>query len=1128
MRGSDDMLQVIAGRSGSGKTEMIHRCIRQCAEEKEIIFLVPEQSTFQNEKRILDALGAQQGARVKVLSFKRLYDTVTDEYGGHSLKRIDDGAKAVLMSLAAEEISEQLVLYASRSKRNDFAELMLNAVNEFKMCAITPEELAAAASKTDNLRLRQKLKESAAIYAAYDALLHKAYADPDDDMTRLYEMLQERPFFSGKTVFIDSFNGFSGQEKKVLECILYQAESVYIALCCDRIDAQKAGHSVLQEPHATLRWITMTAEKLGVKTEPIQWLEKELRYRSPSLSAIEASVFRFDGDSYDYKDDAVQIYEAEDEYDEVRQVARQISLLVREKGYAYRDITVIFRNPAMYKSIIASEFPKFDIPFFMSDPQLLEEKPLIRLILSAFEIIHSSFSTESILTYLKTDLTNLFSNDVYLLENYVYLWNIRGGRWKSPFTMNPAGNTEKINEKELAYIENLRQKVMKPLTEFSDNLAAAKNGAEISKAVYGLLKCLKTDEKMRQLVLQFDEADELKQKELEARIWDITMALLDKMYTVLSDTPVDSRRYYELLKLMVRKNPLSDIPQTLDHVVIGTAGNIRTQAQKAVFIIGALEGVFPAVPAATGIFSDSERTALLGMSLPLYDALEGFSQKEKFNAYDALSLPSEKLFVSRCLSTAKGESCEPSVIIKEIEAILPNVAIKRYSDLPVQERFFTKQQSFEECAALWQENSAVSASLKAYFRESEDYSSSCGAIGRMRRDEPYRLTSSEKAKQLFGEKLSLSASQTEVYYQCPFQYFCRYGLKAYPRKRADMNAGMYGSAVHFVLEQIMKNEGAEQLKTADNETLSGLIDKYIEEYLKGIGGTAERTSRFMAQLQLIKRNLCILLKRVIAEMKAGSFVTADFELNIGPQGSIPAYELKIPSGETINIVGIVDRVDTYVKDNCKYIRIVDYKTGNKKFRLSDVLYGLNIQMLLYLSIIRKNGTDYYSENHQYDLLPAGILYMPSAAVTKTKDYHSDQQRSSALKQQQASFRMNGLLLNDKEILTAMESDGAGIFIPAKFNKDGSLSDANSSLADLESYGHIFSYIDKKLIQMAQALYKGNIDRLPVKGRNTDGCIYCDYRTVCGFEEGKKTRPVTNLSLNDAIAVIDKEEGTPNE
>ena len=1108
------MLRIIAGRSGSGKSEMIHREICSRAGKDEIVLIVPEQSSFQCEKRMLDDLGAKKAATVNVKSFKRLYETVCELYGGADGRHIDEGVRTVLMSVAAESVSDRLVMYGSRCKRSDFAELMSQAVNEFKMCAISPAQLQAAAEKTENERLRMKLSESAAIYEAYNSLLSGTYIDPDDDLTRLEEILMEHHFFEGKVVYIDSFNGFSGQEQKIIRLILEQADEVVAALCCDESTSESLDESVFREPDITLRKLVSMAEECGVEIKNICRLKGNPRYKSPSIAAIEESVFRFDGDPYYTDDDAVQIYEADDEYDEVRQAARSVCALVRDCGYAYRDITIIFRDPETYMNIIASEFPKYDIPFFMSRSQPLEEKALIRMIIY----------TENIMTFLKTDMTSLSAEQVCRLENYAYLWDIRGIRWKSPFTMNPDGNVDVLDEKELAYIEGLRSKVIEPLTVFADKLAIAENGADISKALYELLCMEGTAQKLKNLAKSFSSPDELHHKETEARIWDMTMDILDKMYSVLHNIRLDSRRYLELLRLMIRKNPISDIPQTLDHVVIGTAGNLRTLSQRAVFVMGALEGVFPAIPTSAGLFSDSERNSLLGMELPLYDSAFGMALKEKFNAYAALSLPSEKLFISRYLTDIKGSHCEESVIIKEVRAILPDVKIKRHYELTPQELFCTDAQSFEECASRWRESSTISASLKKHFESADGYASRLSAIRRLVDDEPYHITTRDRTRKLFGEKMRLSASQVESYYQCPFLYFCRYGLKAYPRKKADMNAGTYGSAVHFVLESILSKESVEDLQASGRQERLSVIRKYIDAYLESIGGSAERTSRFMAQFAIIERNILILLGHLIEEFSVCSFKPSDFELEIGNEEQVPEYELSLPSGETISIVGKVDRVDTFVSGDSKYIRIIDYKTGSKTFQLSDVIYGLNLQMLMYLSIIEKNGGKHFSDQDKYKLAPAGILYMPATPESKLGQYDSREIHETVLKDQKSSFRMNGLLIDDPKILSAMESDGKGVFIPAKLDKDGTPVRSDKYLATLETYGKIFRYVDRKLTDMAQSLYDGEVKREPIKSKSADACKYCDYKTVCGFEKGKPFRKNKKLEHSAAIEIISEEDG----
>lgn len=58
----------------------------------------------------------------------------------------------------------------------------------------------------------------------------------------------------------------------------------------------------------------------------------------------------------------------------------------------------------------------------------------------------------------------------------------------------------------------------------------------------------------------------------------------------------------------------------------------------------------------------------------------------------------------------------------------------------------------------------------------------------------------------------------------------------------------------------------------------------------------------------------------------------------------------------LSVRGKVDRVDGWIKDGKLYLRVVDYKTGQKAFDLSDVRYGLGIQMLLYLFALQKEGS----------------------------------------------------------------------------------------------------------------------------------------------------------------------------
>ena len=1112
------MIQFFCGRSGCGKTYKIYENISTETDFGNVILIVPDQSTFINEKRILNEFGAARASQIRVFGFERLYEYLAEKYNQMPKQRIDDGAKTVLMSIAAEQVSDKLELYAQKAGKADFAELMVNAVNEYKLCAISPQNLDETAEKITDHTLKQKIKESAVIYSAYDAIVNETYSDPSDDMTRLYEIICTTDFFKNKRVYIDSFNSFSGQEYPIVEKIIEQADYVGIALGMSGEPAENSENSLFKEPFITMNRLSAFAGDNNIKILPAVNLTRQKRFSSNSLQALEESFYRFDGDTYLCDDNAVQLYEADSEYDEIRRTAGNICRLVREHGYSYNDITVICRDADTFRHIIESEFPKYNIPFFLSEKKPLENHSLIRFILSAFEAVHSSFSTENILTFLKTDFSCLSPEEVCTLENYVYIWDIRGTRWKSPFTMNPDGNSTDESENimlKLALIDELREKAVTPLIRFSEDIKNALTGSDISYAVYKLLRSVNADKKLRDIAEWFRKNGDIKFCETEIRVWNITMDILDKMYNIFKNRKTDSRHYLELLKLMIRKSPVSDIPQTLDQVTVGIAGNLISENPKAVFIIGASEGVFPAVPKSSGLFSDSERSELIALELPLHYGIIDQSMLEKYNVYSSISLPSERLFVSCHTADSKGGSFKPSSIFTEIQAVLGIKPMSK-SDLSPKDIFFTEKQSFEECASQWNDHTETSETLKSFFRNSRDFKDVCTAIDKAVNDEPYRIADKNIAKGLFGNHMKLSASQAETFYSCPFEYFCRYGLKVYPRKRASMNPMMYGSVVHYVLENLLREEKFDDIKKFDDTQISNAVRKHIENYIQMLGGKDERLERFIIQFRIMERNLVILLKRLISEFNVCKFVPESFELKIGGNNpDIPAYTLQLPTGEKISVTGFIDRVDTYTRNNEKFIRIIDYKTGKKTFRLSDIYYGLNMQMLLYLSAINKNGSARYSDG-KYTLAPAGILYMPSTPDAESKSFNSKDQKDKNQTEITRNFKMSGLLIKDEDVLGAMEENIQGIYIPAK--KDMDKCDSLVSIAD---YGHIFSYIDKKFISMAQSLLDGDIERNPVKS-SLDACIFCDYNTVCGYEKGKKSNNFKSADNAEILKQIKEE------
>lgn len=1127
------MTEIITGRSGSGKTELLYKYISELDENKKAVLIVPEQSSFYNEKRIIRTLGDRRAKNIEVLTFRRLSSNIAEMYKGITGKRIDDGIKAVLMSMAIDNAPSEggeLELYGKKGRKSlkktmDLVDPMLTAVNEYKMCMISPQDVFDAAGRVESRILSSKLRDSARIYAAYNALLENTYEDPDDDLTRLYDILGEYEYFKGMNVFVDSFYGFSAQEMKILERIFAQADRVCITVCCDKMIAGRKT-TIFEEPARTYRELIRKAQEFSDKCILTDIKENGRRFHTDALRAVEEWLF------FGYRsgekpeqinnDGSIHMFEAADVYDEIDHAAKEIFRLVHNEGYRYNEIEVIARNLESYKSVIRSEFPKYNIPYFLSDSECLDKKSFVCMVLAAFDAVHGYYDTESILRLAKSGFLPISEPESFELENYVYIWSIRGKRWLEPFTMSAEGIAQTGTENDTAKkitesIEETRQKIIAPLVKFAETLHKAENGADISYALFRLIEEYGCKTQFRSYIENVRKQRDDMQAEREAGVWDKFMAILDKMYDIMKERRTDSRTYLELLKVYLKKTPVSEIPETLNSVTIGTAGTIRSESPRVVFAVGCCEGVFPAQPSAVGIFTDSERRLLREecpeeYRLPLYDSIFGNSLKEKFNVYTTLTAPSEKLFVSWYLQDLSGKAAQPSVIKSEILSVLPDTQTERKrseTEENTEELLFTKRQGFDVCSKLWQSSTEMSAALREYYENSDEYGDRTRAMIRSEEKQAFSLKDADRIRKLFGSPMRLSSSKLEMFTNCKFAYFCRYGLEAYPIKKAAMDGGLYGSAMHHIFERMLKERTIEEFMALSPDKLKAAIKKYLNEFVAELGDDKEMGSRFFALCTRIRRNAFKTLVRMQKQFMKDSFRPVDYELRIGADegDGIPAYEIELPEGNKLIVTGFVDRVDTVEHNGSQYIRIIDYKTGKDDLKIGYVANGMKIQMLLYLSAILKNGKERY--NGGKIMLPAGVLYVP--ATSRSDVAVSGSRLSDSEKAEIKNFRMKGLLLEDKDILSLMENDLSGEFIPASVTKKNELS-SKSSVISKEEFDLVFRYVDLCLRSMGEELYAGNIEAYPEK----NACQYCEYKSVCRFEEGDKYREPIKFDRKSAV------------
>ncbi len=1108
------MLHLILGRAGSGKTSEIRKMLVKRVKngEKGLVLLVPEQCSFDHERALLTLLGASYTHHVEVLSFTRLAEQMLGGEEGRSVSLTDSG-RVILMNLALLSIQDRLELYRGHVDDPSFAGAMLRAADEFKMCAVSPQELEQCARTMEESTLRQKLMELSAVYAAYDALVETSAADPKDLLTHLSDRLVQQPLFRGKTVFLDSFKGFTGQELSVLSHILRQAADVYVTLGTPSLDEIPGG--LFNPPQETARELLQLARKWEVAAASPVVLHPGARFQNPEVSHLEQNVFLPDGEAFTGECPHIGLYEAVGLHEESEFVARTIHRLAREQGLCWRDFAVIGRGMERYEGILDTALRKYGIPFFMDRREPVDASPLAAFVLASLEAAQG-MGSDSIFRMLKTGLSPLTVEEVSELENYVLLWGISGQRWGQQWDSHPDGfgysETAESVER-LSRINGLREQAAGPLLTLREQFKQG-TGAQMARAVYDFLQQSGVPQRLLETarVLQ-GEDDELSAEQL--RVWELLMEVLGELHDLVGDTPLKAGRFAALLQEALQVRSLGHIPQGMDEVSVGDAERMRPAGPKVTFVIGANEGIFPKAPSGEGLLSDIDRRVLIGRGVLVAQPSDKEAEAERYLTYMALSSASQQVHVSCPAQSPDGETLAPSAVWGQMRKLFPQAAVGHDSSTALIDRVEAEQPAFELAALHWRAPDGQSAALRRYFTGRAEYAGRVELLRRASVREAMHFRDPQKAQALFGQKMRLSASRVERYHLCRFAYFCQYGLSARPRRPAQLDALEYGTIIHYLLEHLLRRYGGAGIGEAGLSRLRQDVDELLSRYLEErMGGRENKPARFLRLFDRMRETALLLVRQIAAELSQSAFQPADLELSVSEQGDLPPLRLLLPDGGEIAVEGKVDRVDVMHEEGQAFVRVVDYKTGSKQFRLSDILYGLNMQMLIYLAAIEKNGGKRYG-----NVVPAGVLYLPSGAVSPAAGRNAD--KEEVRRAYGAAMKMNGLVLDDERVIRGMEPTAAGVFIPVKLKKDGS-PDAYSSVVSLAQMGRLTRMIESHLVDMACTLRQGDIAAVPAVG-SYQACQWCDYAAVCGHEEGDECREIADLDRKEVIRLLSQDE-----
>lgn len=1095
-------LKLIYGKSGTGKSEFLYRDIDQKMEQfKNIFIIVPEQSNLTSERKFFEITGRKSLFNVEVLTLSRMAYRILSEVGGENTHLSKIGKSMMIYDLLSK--NKKSLNFLGKSEKN--IELVDKMFTEFKKHKISLENL-----KNVNLEDKYtslKLKDITFLYEKYEERLEKGLIDENDELTKLAEHIKDSEMFENSAIYMDEFFGFTPQEYAILEELMKKCAEISIAICLDKIESDKPKENdIFYFNRVYAKKILEIATKQNAKIELIH-LDKPYRFKTQELAELEKNLYG-GKKKYEKVTENMELFLASNPYSEVEKVAKKIYDLVKNQGYKYREIGMISNDMESYAEEAKVIFKKYEIPIFMDEKKDLNQNILIKYILALLDIFEKNWSYEAVFNYLKIGLLDFDYYEICLLENYCKKWGIRGAKWQSQFSYEPLNE---IQEK----LENLRQQIVEPILKFKQNFRENKTVLELTQNIYQFLLENKIIENLDSKIKRCKDIEISNEYNTS---YKILVSILEEMVDLFGEEKITFEKYKELLMVGIQASELGKIPATQDQIIFGDIDRTRSNKIKVLFVLGLNDGIFPKANRQEGYLNDNDRILLQENGIELAKTSVDSIYESQFNIYRTLTIPEEKLFLSYSSSDKEGKSIRPSILIKKIKRVFPNLMEK--SDVVSKQYAVTNEKAtFEEALQAYQEyleGNKIEEKWKElliyfYQKNKKEFSKATSGMNYTNKAEKISL---ENIKKMYGTNLRTTISRLENYRKCPFSFHMTYGLKLKENDNFQMSTIDTGSFMHEVIDSFFQylDDANLDLKTISEEEIAKIVNQIIDEILQTSRYYIFSSSaKFRMMTKRLKKVVLQSMNYILYSLKYSDFKPIGHEVEFGDRSQYKPIKLQLDSGENIEIIGKIDRVDVGKLNDKEYVRIIDYKSQIKKLDLNQVVSGLQIQLITYLDAI--------TEQDAFE--PAGVLYLGLVDnIVKTNKNLSEEEIE---KQIRKGFKMQGLLLADVNVVKMMDNkleQGYSDIVPAYVGKDGELS-KKSSAASKEEFEALQKKVKQTIQEISSEILKGNIAIKPYYYQKKTGCDYCKYKSICMFNPNMKGNEYDYINRKDNHEILNE-------
>lgn len=1108
--------KIIYGRTGTGKTTYIFNEIKEKIKQKNKIYIiVPEQISFEAEQNLLNTIEANSSVNAEVLTLSIMADRVISDTIGTLRTHLSKIGRSMIIYDVLDKQKDKMNFLRSSDKN---LELVQRTITEFKKHNVDRENLAKVINNLNDKYLQLKLNDIKNVLDKYQEKIKENYIDEADSLTLLAENIELVDFFTDSVIYIDEFAGFTPVEYKIIEKLCTLAKEITVTVCTDSLEkVENLDDSIYYFNQITAEKLIEIAKKTGSYIEKIN-IEEIKKFKSKELLNLAENLNANNQKKYTEKTQDIQLFIAQNPHSEVEYVAQKILDLVKNKNYRYKNIAVVSANIGDYSEDIKAIFNEYNIPVFIDEKKDVDQNILMKYVISLLNIYANNFSYESMFSYIKSGLIDIPNEKIFLLENYVKKWGIRGNKWyKSDFEFEEKNDIQDE-------INKVKKQIIEPIMELKKKLSGEKTAKEITKNLYEFIEKNNIQESILKKAEKLEEQGEKEAADGYRAGIKIFFDVLDEIFMIFENDKMSFDRYNKILQIGISQSEFGRIPASFDQVLFGDTDRTKTREIKVLFLLGINDGIIPSILKDEGFLNDKDRDKLKENNIEIAKNSLELLYENQFNIYKVLCMPEEKLYLSYPVTDKDGKANRASILITQIKKVFENLT----EDSDVIEKKYkitTKQATLNDVIEKYkqyldgEELDEEWENALLWYKQNEN-----DKIIKILKGAQYTNISEqitpENIREIYGKNLRTSISRLEQYRKCPFSFHLKYGLKLNEEEEFKIRALDTGNFMHEVIDEVFTKIEASELdvKTISKEELNKIIEEIINQKL-GMSKNYIFTSspKFVVLTKRLKKVVTESIHYIIEQLKNSKFELYGHELEFNEKSELKPMKIDLEDGNQVTVTGKIDRIDIAKTENNTLVRIIDYKSSVKDVNLNQVVAGIQIQLLTYL--------DEISQQKNFD--PAGVLYFNLIdTIIKADKKLTDEELKKEINK---NFKMKGMIVADIDIVKMMDTKVTpstySETIPVYLDKDGNISTSKSKALDKEKFERLQKYTKHIISEISKEIFSGNIDIKPYYMNKKTPCEYCQYKTICNFDpklEKNEYRYIKNLSKEEILSSIKNE------